>query len=325
MTDTAAPTEKKKRFRSPAYPALDLAKAVERTASLLKVAQHHAVGVSVILPAWGMDSAAGPVWRYLAALIQYGLVTDSGGGKARKFQITDVARRIIQDGDQNSKRRKEALKIAALSPTIHKELWEKFGTAADLSESVLKVYLTLDRKEAGESPYSETAASEVIQAYKSTLGYAGILDSDSVATRDDDKGAIKVDAHSGDNPIKVSVGDYVQWVSNGVEQFTSPRRVIEILPDATHVQVFGSNTGIPMTELNVVDPPILPPMTPPPTVARTEAASAWAQSENDLNVLQKGNRLQITADVDLEGLDELKEILGHYEAILKRLGARKSK
>ncbi len=201
MTDTADVAERKKRFRSPAYPALDLAKAVERTASLMKVAQHHAAGVPAILPAWGMDSDAGPVWRYLAALIQYGLVTDSGGGKARKFQITDMARRIIQDGDQNSKKRKEALKTAALSPTIHKELWEKFGSAAGLSDSVLKVYLTLDRKEAGESPYSETAASEVIQAYKSTLEYAGIFDSDSVSTSDVDKGSLKVDALSGEGAV----------------------------------------------------------------------------------------------------------------------------
>jgi hypothetical protein len=194
-----------------------------------------------------------------------------------------------------------------------------------LSDSVLKVYLTLDRKEAGESPYSETAASEVIQTYKSTLAYAGLLDSDITVTSDVDKVPLKVEVPSGNNPIKVSVGDYVQWVLHGVEQFKSPRKVVGIFPDGTHVQVFGINTGIPMTELNVVDPPAHPSLTPPSTVARTEATSVWEQGGNDLNVLQKGNRLQITADVDLEGIDELKEILGHYEAILKRLAARKPK
>jgi hypothetical protein len=48
-----------------------------------------------------------------------------------------------------------------------------------------------------------------------------------------------------------------------------------------------------------------------------------AQGENELSVLQKGNRLQITADIDLEGIVELKDILGHYEAILQRLSVRK--
>ena len=56
MTDASLAEEKKKRFRSAAYPALDLAKAVERTATLMKTAHHHPVGVTVILPAWGMDS-----------------------------------------------------------------------------------------------------------------------------------------------------------------------------------------------------------------------------------------------------------------------------
>ena len=48
-----------------------------------------------------------------------------------------------------------------------------------------------------------------------------------------------------------------------------------------------------------------------------------AQGENELSVLQKGNRLQITAYIDLEGIAELKDILGHYEAILTRLAARR--
>jgi len=50
---------------------------------------------------------------------------------------------------------------------------------------------------------------------------------------------------------------------------------------------------------------------------------ARGQGGNELSVLQKGNRLQITADIDLEGIAELKDVLGHYEAILKRLSVRK--
>jgi hypothetical protein len=47
------------------------------------------------------------------------------------------------------------------------------------------------------------------------------------------------------------------------------------------------------------------------------------QGKNALSVLQQDNRLQITADIDLEGIAELKDILGHYEAILKRLSVPK--
>ena len=48
-----------------------------------------------------------------------------------------------------------------------------------------------------------------------------------------------------------------------------------------------------------------------------------SQGGNELSVQQKGNRVQITADLDLEGIVELKEILGHYEAILKSLSVPK--
>jgi hypothetical protein len=37
----------------------------------------------------------------------------------------------------------------------------------------------------------------------------------------------------------------------------------------------------------------------------------------DFSVQQYGGRLKITADVDLQGLDKLKQLLNHYEAILK--------
>lgn len=37
------------------------------------------------------------------------------------------------------------------------------------------------------------------------------------------------------------------------------------------------------------------------------------------------NRLQITADVDLEGIATLKEMLGDYESILRRLTGKQPK
>lgn len=70
-----------------------------------------------------------------------------------------------------------------------------------------------------------------------------------------------------------------------------------------------------MSEVTVVDPPKPPPL----GTAEQRAASAYGDTDGDLNVLLTGNRLQITADVDLAGLARLKEVLGHYESILKLL------
>jgi hypothetical protein len=54
-------------------------------------------------------------------------------------------------------------------------------------------------------------------------------------------------------------------------------------------------TGLPMNDLTVAGP------------------------KPDINVLQTGNRLEITANIDLAGLPKLKEMLDHYEKILKLL------
>lgn len=49
----------------------------------------------------------------------------------------------------------------------------------------------------------------------------------------------------------VRAGDRVQWVSQGVAQFSEPRTVTDVSEDGSHVFVEGSNTGIPVSELEV--------------------------------------------------------------------------
>jgi hypothetical protein len=45
------------------------------------------------------------------------------------------------------------------------------------------------------------------------------------------------------------VGDYVQWTSDGVDQFKPARQVTQI--QDRHVWVDGSQTGIPISEVTV--------------------------------------------------------------------------
>jgi hypothetical protein len=50
------------------------------------------------------------------------------------------------------------------------------------------------------------------------------------------------------------VGDDVQWTSQGVQQFAEPRKITSISPDGNFAFVEGSSTGLPMRELNIVEP-----------------------------------------------------------------------
>lgn len=319
MTDEAANgVEKLKRFRSPPYPMFDLGRAIERVSQVHSNESSHTVGVTVLAEAWGMKSADGKVWRTAASLIQYGLMTDSGTGKARKFQVTDAARRIILDTDLTSEKRKDAIRKAAMGPMIYRELWEKFGDASQISDTVIRTHLTIDREDSGEAPYSPSAAEEVIATYRSTITFAGLSDGDKVSSADADTPK-NVDSHV--PPLKnVAVGDWVKWESNGVVQFEA-KRVDWISGDGSHLRVFGSPTGIPMDQIEKVEAPMAKPIAhQSPAEAVTPALkSADAGKKLDATLYVENGRLKLTADVGVDEIEDLRTVLLKYADILKLL------
>lgn len=92
-----------------------------------------------------------------------------------------------------------------------------------------------------------------LKVYDATIAYAGLSDSDKVDT----------DGGGGGNPPppSVAVGNYVQWESNGQLQFKVPRRVVELLDDE-YARLEGSSSGVLISELTVVDKPIVDPAKP---------------------------------------------------------------
>ena len=113
------------------------------------------------------------------------------------------------------------------------------------------------------------------------------------------------------------VGDYVQWTSDGVDQFKPARKVAQI--QDRYVWVAGSQTGIPLSDVTVVEPPA------PIPVARLTAPANSGPSDNaggdgGISVLvTPQGRLQISADLDVKGIGKLKQMLEQYEQILKLL------
>lgn len=167
-----------KRFRSPPAPSFALDKAIERAGQLHAKALHHAVGISVVADAWAFGSIkSSGLWAAASTLLQFGLLTDEGSGEKRKFQLTDAALRIVRDPNPESEKRRSAIRAAAMSPKIFKELWDKFGVGINaVSDVVLKSWLTVDRHEAGFAPYSDAAADDVIRVYKATIAFAGLTE-----------------------------------------------------------------------------------------------------------------------------------------------------
>jgi hypothetical protein len=172
MSD-AVVEEKKKRERSPGYPAIDLEQAITYAQRLYSEERRHATPVDTALKHWGFSPQSGAGYRAVSALQRFGLIADEGSGPTRKVRLTDDAYNIIIDDRPSSEERPGLIQEAALRPPIHAALWQQYGS--DLpSDANLKYEL---RKRG----FTEGAAQEVIDEYRATLAYAG-LSSDATLT-----------------------------------------------------------------------------------------------------------------------------------------------
>lgn len=185
MTDEST-TEKQPRFRSPPYPAIPLAKAIERAITFYAKALHHSVPISVAANAWEYGAKSSGLYATIAALKQFGLMSDEGSGDKRRIKLTEAGMRLARDQEPTSEKRLTAIRTAAMAPKIHSELWDKYGAAgaSGAMDVAVKMYLTLDRADDGAAPYSDEAAVDLINEYRSTMTFAGLLESDVVSYED---------------------------------------------------------------------------------------------------------------------------------------------
>lgn len=177
MTESATTNSARRpKGRSPSYPAINLEAAVERARQLYERERQHPASVETIRQHWGYRSLNGPASLALAALRKFDLLDGEGAGSDRRVRLTDLAVDILANPDPNA--RLEALRTAALSPPIHRDLWEKYGDASDVSDSNLHWELTRDRG------FTETGASEFVPEYRSTIQHAQLTSGGSGATQE---------------------------------------------------------------------------------------------------------------------------------------------
>lgn len=161
--------------RSPAYPYVDLAKAVHRVEQMRDAgAARSVLPPEVFYKIWGIGPQSSGARQTMAALNHFGLVSYIGRGDDRKIQLTDLALKIVLDKRPGSQDRVEALRTAALEPPIHAELFEKYGSFLP-ADVVLETYLVKDRG------YNQQAATNLLDEYKATLAFAGLDKPDNMS------------------------------------------------------------------------------------------------------------------------------------------------
>lgn len=234
----------KKKERSPGYPGISLQTAITRAKQLHDVEKQTPASVSVAANDWGMKPTSSSTLITIAALKGYGLVSETGVGDNRKIQVTDAARRIILDERPDSAERVALIKAAALSPKMHRILWNKWGS--ELPSDANMIYsLTFDHK------FNANTVGEFIRLYRDTIRYAKLSESDKVSPEVEDKGS--GDGIAGGYVPKV--GDFVQWEPNGILQFAEPKPIQSISGDGKFAFVDGSSTGLPVGDLTLQKKP----------------------------------------------------------------------
>ena len=177
MTEVQS-SERRPRKRSPSYPAINLEQAIARAADIWRVEHDYAAPLATVFTLWGYKSTTGNANLVVAALRNFGLIQYEGSGDARKVQVTPFAIEILDHPQQAH--RKEAIKRAALSPAIHRELWERFGSKLPSDDSLR---WELER----ERDFSHNGATEFIREYRQTLAFAGLTEGDKVGPQESDE------------------------------------------------------------------------------------------------------------------------------------------
>ena len=305
--------EGKRRLRSPAYPYINLETAIKRAKEFYEKEQRNAANLRIAVKHWGYEEKSSGGTQTAAALISFGLFRDEGTGDKRRLQLTPLALRVLLDTRQESKERMEAIKQAALSPKIHRQLWKRWG-ANRPSDEQLRHTLILD----WEPPFNENSVDGFIKEYKDTIAFAKLAESDRVPEGGED---------TGEEKPKAKVGDFVQWESQGVLQFIDPKRVTRFSDDGKFLFVEGSNTGIPISEVTIEEAPVITPrraaFNPTQREVRRPAGGS-ANMRQDVFSLAEGEVvLSWPSQLSQASIDDLKDWLKIVERKISRSLAAK--
>lgn len=170
-TDTNPPPEasKVRKERSPSFPFIGLSKALERVRAVYAHAKRHEARLADLAAAWGMGVKSSGTIQTVAALVAYGLLEDQGSGEARKFKVTDLALKALED--QRPGAREAAQAEAALKPKLIAEYVEKWrgGRPAD---GICISELRFERSFTGDG------AKAFLKVFDDTAGFTKGVESD---------------------------------------------------------------------------------------------------------------------------------------------------
>lgn len=248
--------------RSPAYPAVSLAKAVARVGELYRRDRRYPVPVEKVHELWGYKSLNGATAQIVSSLLQFGLITDEGVKGERVITVTLLAEDLLQHPSEDA--RYSAMKTAALSPRMHAELWEAYGARLP-SDANLQWRLTRDYG------FTDTGARELAREWRETMEFAHLTELDaSPAHRAAEPSDAAADARTGAEPSATVLddgsprGDAANAAPQGPDFF-----------DANMQKHFANSFGTSREATQPTAPSIAPSAASAPTAGPTSAMQSY--------------------------------------------------
>lgn len=195
-----------KKDRSPSFPFIPLGEALKRLAAFEQTFGRHPAPAAKSGLAWGMKEGSSQAFQTLAALKAFGLLKYEGSAKDRTALLTEDARTYLRAQQESIK--KEIVRSIATKPAQIQKFWSVWGAdrppdAVCLDDLVLK------------HAFTDSAAHNFLKVYDETIAFAGISDDKFVDEYENSE-------------AEYSVGDFVNWESNGQIQWPEPRKIIAI-------------------------------------------------------------------------------------------------
>jgi hypothetical protein len=164
------------RGRSPAYPGIDLKRALELVTVVYRKDHQHAVAAQTIAKHWKLAAKSSQFLTSISAVKKFGLfdAMPQRGPHTGHVKVSNLALDIIVDEREGSEERVAAIKRAALLPDIHAALWQLYNGELP-SDATLKYHLIRERK------FTEAGAVDFINQFKRTIAFAGLAPSDELS------------------------------------------------------------------------------------------------------------------------------------------------
>lgn len=271
MSEVAAKASSVKRQgRSPAYPSIDLASALEKAQAQYDQEGKYPAPLTSAFKAWGYSPKSSGGREVRASLRYFGLVQFEGEGDAAKVKLTEEALRVITDKREDQSEKKALIRRLALNPAAHRKLFERYpeGIKSDPTAEHFLVW---------EEEYNESAAQALIAEFKATASFAGLYEPASSV----DKNEGTADSGEDENPPpQVRVGDKIQWVSQGQDQFAGGATVLALTDDGQWIFTDQGSGAVPLNQVTVMEQQE-PLKTPPPTPPHVLAALAAKAETGD--------------------------------------------